>query len=135
MTERTFVGRPWFAHLGVAKHACYLFDFNLASGLSEMKATLCAAKVQRSMVTGMSQHIIIKVLGLFMHSTNRAVLLKAELEKLILLVIVKGGTYVTTIENDYSRPQGAHVLEPIDGTTVELENHISNNVISAGLKI
>ena len=71
MTEETFVGRPWFAHLRVGKYACCLIDFNSAWGLSDIKATLCAAKEERSMATDMSQHIIIKVLGLFIHSTNR----------------------------------------------------------------
>ena len=111
MTERTFAGRPWFAHLGVAKHACYLFGFSQAWGLSEIEATLCAAKVKRSMVTALSQRTITKVLGLFIHSAKRTVLLKAELERLMVLASVKRGTYLTTIEDDYSRPQGAHVPE------------------------
>ena len=106
-----FAGRPWFTHLGVAKHACCFFDFNPAWGLSEIKATHCAAKVERSMVTAMSQRTIIKILGLFIHSAKRAVLLKTELERLMLLAIVKDGTYVTIIEDDYSRSQGAHVPE------------------------
>ena len=95
MIERTlFAGIPSFAHLEVAKHYyCCLFDFNPASGLSEIKATLCAAKAERSMVTDISQHITIKVLGLLIHSAKRAVLLKDELQRLMLLAIVKGGTY------------------------------------------
>ena len=105
------MGRPWFAHLGVAKHACCFFEFNPAWGLSEIKVTLCAAKARRSMVTAMSQHTVTKVLGFFIHSAKRAVLLKVELERLMLLAIVKGETYVTTIEDDYSRSQGAHVPE------------------------
>ena len=111
LTERTFVGRPWFTHLGVAKHACCFFDFNPAWRLSEIKVTLCAAKARSSMITAMSQHTMMKVLGLFIHSAKRAVLLKAELERLMLLAIVKGGTYVTTIEDNYSRSQGAHIPE------------------------
>ena len=109
--ERTFAGIPSFAHLEVAKHYCCLFDFNPASGLSEIKATLCAAKPERSMVTDISQHIVIKVLGLLIHSAKRAVLLKDELQRFMLLAIVKGGTYITIIEDDYSRSQGAHVPE------------------------
>ena len=101
----------WFAHLVVAKHACCFFDFNPAWGLSEIKATLYATKVGRSMGTAMSQRTIIKVLGIFIHSAKRAVLLKAELERLMLLAIVKGGTYVISIKKDYSRSQGAYVPE------------------------
>ena len=93
MTERTFAGRPWFVYLGVAKHACCSFEFNLAWRLSEIKATLYATKVGRSMGTAVSQRTIIKVLGRFIHSAKRAVLLKAELERSVLLAIVKGGTY------------------------------------------
>ena len=63
------------------------------------------------MVTAMSQRTIINILGLFIHSAKWAVLLKTKLERLVLLVIVKGGTYVTVIEDDYSRSQGAHVPE------------------------
>ena len=64
------------------------------------------------MVTAMSQRsTMIKVLGLFVHSAKRAVLLKAELERLIFLAIVKDGTYFTVIEDDYSRSQGAYVPE------------------------
>ena len=63
------------------------------------------------MFTAMSQRTIIKVLGLFKHSAKRAVLLKAELERLMLLAIAKGGTYVIIIEDDYTRSQGAHVPE------------------------
>ena len=111
MIERTFAGRPWFAHLEVAKHYCCLFDFNPTWGLSEIQATLCAAKAKRSMVTDISQHIIINVPGLLIHSAKRAVLLKDELQRLMLLAIVKGGTYITIIEEDYSRSQGAHVTE------------------------
>ena len=32
-------------------------------------------------------------------------------------------------------PKVPTFLKPIDGTTDEIENHIPNNVISAGLKI
>ena len=58
------------------------------------------------MVTAMSQRPMIKFLGLSIHSAKRAVLLKAELEILMLLA-----ASVTTIEDDYSRSQGAHVPE------------------------
>ena len=71
-TERPFAGRPWFTHVGVAKHARCFFDFNLAWGLSEIKATHCAAKAERSMVTAMSQRTIMKILGIFIHSAKRA---------------------------------------------------------------
>ena len=109
-TERTFAGKPWFAHLlGVANHACCFFDYNPAWELSEIKATLYATKVGRSMGTVMSRRAIIKVIGLFIHSAKRAVLLKAELERLMLLAIVKSATYVTIIDNDYSMSQGANV--------------------------
>ena len=63
------------------------------------------------MATAMPQRTILKVIGLFMHSAERAELLKAELERLVLLAIVKGGTYVIIIENDYSQSQGAYVPE------------------------
>ena len=43
----------------------------------------------------------------FIHSAKRAVLLEAELHRLMLLAIVKGGIYVTIIEDDYSRSHGA----------------------------
>ena len=111
-TEKIFAGRPWFAHLpGAANHACCFFDYNPAWELSEIKATLYATKVWRSMGTVMSRRTIIKVIGLFIHSAKRAGLLKAELEILMLLAIVKSGTYVTIIENDYSGSQGAYVPE------------------------
>ena len=111
MTERTFARRPSFTQLGVAKHACCFFDFSPAWGLSEIKATLCAAKAERIMVTAMLRRTIIKVLDLFRRSAKRTVLLKAELERLMLLAIVKGGTYITIIMDDYSRSQGAYVPE------------------------
>ena len=63
------------------------------------------------MGTTMSQRTIIKVLGLFIHSAKWDVLLKAELERLMLLAIVKGGTHVIIIEKGYSRSQGAYVPE------------------------
>ena len=87
------------------------------------------------MVTAMSQRTIIKVLGLFIYSAKQGVLLKAELERLMLLAIAKGGTCVTIIEDGYSRSQGAHVPETFEGTTAVLESHIADNVISAELKI
>ena len=55
------------------------------------------------MVTAMSHRTIVKVLGLFIHSAKWAVLLKAELEKLMLLAIVQGGAYVPIIK-DYQIP-------------------------------
>ena len=133
MTERKFAGRLWFAYLGVVKHACCFFDFNLAWGLPEKKATLCAAKAERSIVTTMAQYTIIKVLDLLKHSAKRAVVLKAELERLMLLAIVKDGTSITIIEDGPKEP--TLFLKPIDGTTAILENHISNNAIFTGLKI
>ena len=64
------------------------------------------------MVIAMSQRTIIKVIVFFLNSAKQAVLLKAELERLMLLTITKGGTCVTIIEDDYySRSQGAHVPE------------------------
>ena len=63
------------------------------------------------MFTAMSQRTIIKFLGLFKHSAKQVVLLKAELERFMLLAIAKGGTYVIIIEDDYSQSQGAHVPE------------------------
>ena len=135
MTERTFAARPWFAHLGVAKHAYCSFESNPAWGLSQIKATLCAAKAECSVVTAMSQCTIIRVIDPFIHSAKWAALLKNELERLMLLAIVECGTYVTTIEDDYSRPLGAQSLKSIDGTTAVLEHHIANNVISARFKI
>ena len=112
MTERTFAGRPWFTHLGFAKHACCFFDFHPAWGLSEIKATLCVAKAERSVITAMSQRTIIKAIGIFIHSAKWAVMLKTELQRLVLLAIVEGGTYVTMVEDDcYSRSQGAYISE------------------------
>ena len=100
-TERTFAGKPWFAHLGISKHACCFFDFNPARGLSDTKLILRAAKTEHSMATAMARHTIIEILGLFIHSSKRDVLLKTELERLMLLLImIKGGTYVTIIEDD-----------------------------------
>ena len=87
------------------------------------------------MFTAMSPRTIVKVLGNFKHSAKRAVLLKAELERLMLLAIAKDGTYTIIIEDDYSRSQVPTFLKPIDGTTAMLENHIANNVTSVGLKI
>ena len=68
------------------------------------------------------------VLGLFIHSAKQDVLLKAELKRLMLLAIAKGGTCVTIIEDDYSRSHGAHVPETFEGTTAVLENHIANKL-------
>ena len=104
-----FAGRSWLTHRGVAKHAYCVFDFNPAWGLSEINITLCVAKAERSIVTTMSQRTIMKVLGLFIHSAKQDVLLKAEMKRLVLLAIAKGGTCVTIIEDDYNRSQGAHV--------------------------
>ena len=111
MTERTLGERPWSVHFVVAKHACCFFDFNPARGLSEIKATLCAPKAKRSMAAAISQRTMIKVLDLFIQSAKRVVVLKAELERLTLVAIVKSGTYLIIIEEDYSRSQGAHVPE------------------------
>ena len=79
MTERTFAEGPWFIHLGVAKHVCCFFDFNPVWELSEINATL-----RRGVGRVLYGHCHvtahnIKVLGLFIHSAKRAVLLKAEL--------------------------------------------------------
>ena len=52
------------------------------------------------MFPAMSPRTIIKVLGHFKHSAKRAVLLKAELERLMLLAIAKGGTYAIISEDD-----------------------------------
>ena len=105
----TFAGKSWFAHLGISKYACCFFDFNPARGLPDIKPILRAAKAEHSMVTAMARHTIIEILGLCIHPSKRAVLLKAELERLMLLVMMKGGTYVTIIEDDYSRSQGNYV--------------------------
>ena len=81
-------------------------------GLFDIKPILRAAKAEHSMVTVMSRHTIIEILGIFIHSAKRAVFLKAELERLAFLAIVKGGTYVTIIKDDYyNRSQRDYVPE------------------------
>ena len=63
------------------------------------------------MVTVMSQRHIIKVLVFLYTPTKRAVLLQAELPRLMLGAVLNGKTYVTIIEDGYNPFKDGHAPE------------------------